>query len=299
MSHKFKFSIIMAIAVLFFLSTGAFAAAPAKMAGKVFIYDNGNGIARIHTYMAPFKAAANTSHVIELKDKLVLVDMQFVEAFAKEFRAYVDSLGKPVDRIYLSHEHPDHWFGSIAFQDAKVYALEGVIGFVKKIGPAIIKKKGKPAAIPNFAGTVKLGTEKIGGLTFEFSQFQNSESGNALVIALPELKTLIVQDLIYSNCHLYMGHDSFNVWISTLEKLKAQYKDYEWFLGGHGEPATTTAVIDNNIVYLNEANKAFDMAGGDLNKIKEYLFKRFPDLKAQFFVPFSVGIALKKPNQHK
>ncbi len=53
--------------------------------GRIFVFDNGNGIARIHTYMAPFKAAANTSCIIELKNSLVLVDMQFADGFAKEF----------------------------------------------------------------------------------------------------------------------------------------------------------------------------------------------------------------------
>ncbi len=267
--------------------------------GRVFVYDNGNGIARIHTYMSPFKAAANTSNIIELKDRLIIVDMQFAEVFAKEFRAYADSLGKPIDRIYLSHEHPDHWLGSIAFQDVKVYALQEVIDFVKQNGEAIIKKKNKPGKVPNFANAISAGKEVIGGLTFEFATYKNAESMSTLVIALPELKTLIAQDLLYSNTHLYLGHDNFDLWIAVLETMKKSYGDYEWFIPGHGEPRATTGLIDSNIAYLLEANKAFDMAGGDLKKIQAHLYDRFPTLKAQFFVPFSVGIALKNPNQHK
>ena len=267
--------------------------------GRVFVYDNGNGLGRIHTYMSPFKAAANTSSIIELKDRLVIVDMQFVDVFAKEFRAYADSLGKPIDRVYLTHEHPDHWMGSIAFQDIKVYALQGVTDFVKQNGEAIIEAKGKPGAVPNFAKSITAGKKVIGGLSFEFTTYENAESMEALVIALPDLNTLIAQDLLYSQTHLFLGHDNFDRWISALEDLKTRYSDYDWFIPGHGMPQATSGLVDDNIEYLREANTAFDQAGGDLNKIQEHLYSRFPDLKARFFVPFGVGIALKHPNQHK
>lgn len=67
----------------------------------------------------------------------------------------------------------------------------------------------------------------------------------------------------------------------------------------YGAPQTTTKLIDDNIKYLREANVAFDLAGGDLKKIQEHFYDRFPDLKARFFVPFGVGIDLKNSNQHK
>ncbi len=295
-----KKSMLIALFLTFLLPFSTFAAGVFKSnGGRIFVYDNGNGIAKVHTYMSPFKAAANTSTIIELKDRLIIVDMQFAAAFAQEFRAYADSLGKPIDRIYLSHEHPDHWMGSIAFQDLKVYALQSVIDFVQQKGETIIKAKNKPGKVPQFAKAVNAGKEVIGGLTFEFSIFKNAESMEALVIALPELKTLIAQDLLYSNTHLYLGNDSFDIWIEALDKIKKQFNDYEWFIPGHGEPQSTPRLIDDNITYLTEANAAFASSGGDLEKIKEYLFARFPQLKAKFFVPFGVGIALKNPNQHQ
>jgi len=293
-------NILITLLVVFIMPLASLSADMLKTnGGRIFVYDNGNGIARIHTYMSPFKAAANTSSIIELRDRLVIVDMQFADVFAKEFRSYADSLGKPIDRIYLSHEHPDHWMGSIAFQDVRVHALQGVIDFVRQNGETILKKKGKPGKVPNFGNAVTAGKEMIGGLTFEFATYKNAESADALVIALPELKTLIAQDLLYSNTHLYLGQDSFDLWIAALETMKKNYGDYEWFIPGHGEPQTTTGLADDNIVYLHEADKAFDIAGSDLKKIQEHLYGRFPDLKARFFVPFSVGIALKNPNQHK
>ncbi len=267
--------------------------------GTVYVYDNGSGLAKVHTYMAPYQAAANTSVIIELTDQLIIVDFQFGEIFANEFRAYADSLGKKISRAYLSHEHPDHWMGSIAFQDIPTYALPEVVAFVKTKGDTILKKKGKPGKIPNFAGVVEPGTEKIAGLTFEFSKYKNSESHDALLIALPEVSTVIAQDLLYANSHFYLGNDNFNNWINSLQKMQQQYKNYQWFIPGHGAPQSSPLIISDNIAYLEETNRAFSTASGDKEKIKAQLLDKFPEYKCAFFLSFGLDHAMQRPQQHK
>src|SRR5205814_10503969 len=95
------------------------------------------GNVRIHTFISSFadNNIANATHIIESKSKLVLVDGQFLAPYARKFRYYADSLGKPIDRLYLSHRHPDHWFGlGTAFSDIPIYALPETISFVKEHG---------------------------------------------------------------------------------------------------------------------------------------------------------------------
>ena len=295
-THFIKITLVL-VSLLLITATIGTASDIVPRKGKVYIYDNGNGKVRLHTYRAPFEAAGNTSSIIELADKLIIVDFQFAEPFAREFRAYADTLGKKIERAYLTHEHPDHWMGAIAFQDVNTYALPEVADFVKKNGEAIIKKKGKPGKVPNFAEIVKPGTEVIDGVSLEFTKYDASESHHALVIALPELKALIAQDLLYSETHLYLGNATFDNWIKSLEKIKSQYGDYEWFIQGHGEPRSTVLVIDENIEYLQEANMAFAEAKGDVEKIKEQLFSKYPRYKCRFFIPFSVPIALSNLQQ--
>ena len=71
------------------------------------------GDVRIHTFVSSFayNNIANATHIIESRNRLVLVDGQFLAPYAQKFRSYADGLGKPIDRVYLSHRHPDHWFG--------------------------------------------------------------------------------------------------------------------------------------------------------------------------------------------
>src|SRR5271156_1651863 len=97
------------------------------------------GDVRIHTFVSAFTDdnIANATHIIESKNRLVLVDGQFLAHYALEFRKYADDLaetsGKRIERLYLSHSHPDHWFGlGTAFSDSKIaiYALPETINFI-------------------------------------------------------------------------------------------------------------------------------------------------------------------------
>src|SRR6266704_2553896 len=97
------------------------------------------GDVRIHTFVAAFtdNNIANATHIIESKNTLVLIDGQFLAPYATEFRKYADSLGKPIERLYLSHRHPDHWFGlGTAFSDITIYALQETMSFIQEHGEA-------------------------------------------------------------------------------------------------------------------------------------------------------------------
>ncbi len=94
---------------------------------------------KIHTYLSN---ALQATHIIESENSLVLVDSQFMAPFAVEFREYADSLGKPIERVIISHAHPDHFFGlGAAFEDLEdiVYALEGTRQFIEEVGPGMLE----------------------------------------------------------------------------------------------------------------------------------------------------------------
>ena len=75
------------------------------------------GIVTIHTLTSPVDFFANTTYLIETEHSLVAVDTQFLLPMAADMRAYADELGKPIDRMFITHEHPDHFLGGEAFAD--------------------------------------------------------------------------------------------------------------------------------------------------------------------------------------
>src|SRR5262249_13369968 len=153
---------------------------------------------------------ANATHIIETKNQLVLVDGQFLVPYAKAFREYADSLGKPIERLYLSHRHPDHWFGTgAAFSDVTIYALPETMSFIQEDGQASLSahwKRGGLApdriVVPEKAASP--GEEIIDGVRYVFDRVTDAEIDFDLTIRLPDLGVYFAQDLIYSGTHLYL-----------------------------------------------------------------------------------------------
>ena len=63
-----------------------------QMKGTVKILER--GWVRIHSYVSPGDSARVTSHIVEGPTSLVIYDAQFLVPYAKEARAYADSLNK-------------------------------------------------------------------------------------------------------------------------------------------------------------------------------------------------------------
>ncbi len=89
-------------------------------------------------------------------------------------------LGKPVDRIIVSHGHPDHWAGlellTARFPEAGVYSLSGVADFIRTAGEFMLgglrrnfgDKIASRVTVPSRA--LAIGTQTFDGTRIEFKQ---------------------------------------------------------------------------------------------------------------------------------
>lgn len=240
------------------------------------------GDVRIHTCVSSFAAGdiANATHIIETRNQLVLVDGQFFVPYARAFRDYADSLGKPIDRVYLSHRHPDHWFGlGAAFSDIDIYALPETTSFIAEHGEASRDDHWKfgdlvPDRVVVPGKVASPGEETIDGVRYVFDRVTDTEIDFTLTIRLPEVGVYFTQDLIYSGTHLYltqhMGH-----WMRVLREMLVS--DYELFMPGHGLPADKNEVA-RNIEYISAAQQAI---GNGLtgDSFKTFMLQRYPERK--------------------
>ncbi|WP_201779960.1 MBL fold metallo-hydrolase [Lentzea aerocolonigenes] len=240
------------------------------------------GDVRIHSFVSSFAYSniANATHVIETKNKLVLVDAQFLVPYARAFRDYADGLGKPIDRLYVSHRHPDHWFGlGAAFSDVSTYALAETMSFIKEHGEDSLSDHWKlgnlvPDRVVVPEQVVSPGDETIDGVRYVFDLVTDTETDFHLTIKLPELGVYFTQDLVYSGTHLYLSKDMGH-WIQVLQEMLLE--DYELFLPGHGLPADKNEIA-RNIEYLLAARQAIgDGLTGDA--FKSFLLQRYPERK--------------------
>ncbi|MFC1780874.1 twin-arginine translocation signal domain-containing protein [Planctomycetota bacterium] len=66
---------------------------------------------KFHVYTSPMAAGASASVIIETTDSLILQDVQQNKVQMDELKSLIQSIGKPLRRIYISHDHDHHWAG--------------------------------------------------------------------------------------------------------------------------------------------------------------------------------------------
>jgi|GEM_PF-446661 glyoxylase-like metal-dependent hydrolase (beta-lactamase superfamily II) len=257
--------------------------------GKIVITDT--GALRVHTYVAPDASVQVTSHIIETPNQLVLVDTQLLQTFAAEFRAYVDSLGKPIERVILSHAHPDHFLGGAQFTDVPFVTTPEIAAEVQAYVDA-----GSVAQVAGFAGesevpetinvpegALALGDLSIDGVSFTLERVTDAESTQQVNVLIPDAGVIVLQDLLYANVHFFPGINRPN-WIATLEGLRDSTQGYSTLLAGHGVP-TTRGELDQAIRYLTAAEAAVAQAS-TYEDIVAALQAEFPAHEGAGILPF-------------
>jgi len=246
-------------------------------APQVNVVHEASGV-HIHTFTSPEAFLANSTHIIESEHALVVVDGQFVVPYATQFRAYADGLGKPIDRVLLSHAHVDHYFGiGAAFGDVAVHALPETIAYLAEHGEAERAERAQQygpfvadrVVVPQHAITP--GTCFIDGVTYEMTSIASCEADVQLVVRLPELGVTVVQDLVYSGAHLYVTRGT-DAWIQALNDLAAS--DSTVFLAGHGPVAHADELLAN-AEYLQAAARIL-ASGADQASYRAQLLAAYP-----------------------
>src|SRR6202043_748811 len=159
------------------------AAAPGRM-GAILVRQFGP--VKIHSYLSPADGFQVNTQMIEGPTAVVIFDGQLLLPYANEVASYVQTLGKPVDRIILSHAHTDHWGGlqilTERFPDARVFALDGIADQIRARGPARLDRLrriyGDKAATKVTVPTEIIieGLQRIDGITYDFKRFVDAES---------------------------------------------------------------------------------------------------------------------------
>ena len=256
------------------------------------------GPLKIHSYLSPLDGFHVNTQMIEGSTAVVIFDGQLLLPYADEVASYVQTLGKPVDRIILSHAHTDHWSGlqvlTERFPDARVFALDGIADQLRARGQARLDsfrpiygdRIATKVTIPT--ETITEGVHRIDGITYDFKRFVDAESDLQLAALLPEQKVLMAFDLVFSpNEHAFTVVDHFDHWMIVLERLKV-LQGYDTITIVHDTPVHRSA-IDSTITYVKRA-KEIHAASADAKTYSESLKAAFPDRQQAGWVDFSAGI---------
>ena len=276
------------------------AAAPGRV-GAILVSEFGP--VKIHSYLSPADGLRVNTQMIEGPNVVVIFDGQLLLPYADEVASYVQTLGKPIDRIILSHAHTDHWGGlqvlTERFPDARVFALDGIADQIRARGPARLDglhrtygdKAATKVTVPT--ETIAEGLQRIDGVTYDFKRFVDAESDLQLAALLPEQKVLLAFDLVFSkNQHVFTG-ESLRSLVDRSRVAQGASRLRQDIIG-HDTPVDRSA-IDSTMTYVKRA-KEIHAASADAKTYSKNLKAAFPDLQQAGFVDLSASYFYAAPH---
>ena len=233
----------------------------------------------------------------------VLIDAQFTLADAKAAADTIRATGKHLTLVYVTHFHPDHYFGFAAlkqaFPDVKLVALPATVADIEKTWQDKVKvwKPMYKAAIPDLplipealAGTsLDLEGEKlelIGGL-------QGDAPDNSFVW-IPTLSTVVGGDIVYDAVFPWTAEttpESRKAWSDTLDKIAAL--NPKLVVPGHQKPEQKQD--PSNVKFTKDYLAAYDAALATSKSADELQAKvkaQYPDVALELILKLGAEASL-------
>lgn len=132
-----------------------------------------------------------TIQLLEGPTGLIVVDAGEAPEYAKTVLQLAESLNKPIEAVFISHDHPDHTGGLPAYDGLPIMTTSGILTNIKN-GPFP-----KPSNLDQVT-TMDNDEISIGGLSLKIHNYKDAEALEQIVIEAPELDTVVVQDLVYN-----------------------------------------------------------------------------------------------------
>jgi quinoprotein relay system zinc metallohydrolase 1 len=169
----------------------------------------------------------------------IVVDSGPSLGFGKALAALAERLtGRAVGRVYITHLHPDHSFGSAGFAEAEIHALPATRADLERDGAGFSDAMyrllhgwmaGTELILPQAAATE--GTVTFGGRKLSLMALSGHSAGD-LAILDEASGTLIAGDLVFHNRAPTTPHADLAKWHAALDRLAAT--PHRQCVPGHG-----------------------------------------------------------------
>jgi glyoxylase-like metal-dependent hydrolase (beta-lactamase superfamily II) len=288
-----KTKILLAAVILF--AVNAMASADFKLQTKV-ITSSPEGLLVNSTLVSGDKEA-------------ILIDAQLTQSDAHRVVAAVLESRKNLTTVYVTHAHPDHYFGfgviRQAFPNAKIVALPSVIKDINDTWEAKVKTW-KPVYGDNLTSSPVIPealqgtTLMLDGETMQiFGEVQGDAKNNSYVW-IPSLKTVVAGDVAYHGVYpwtLETTPAERKEWIKTLDKI-ASLKPAV-VVAGHKKPElkddpSSLQFTKNYLTYYDQALASSKTAEEFRSKINS----KFPQLSLDIILKLASDAAFSKEKKN-
>jgi glyoxylase-like metal-dependent hydrolase (beta-lactamase superfamily II) len=253
----------------------------------------------------------NSTLVYGEKDA-ILIDAPFTQIDALRVAMALLESKKNLTTVYVTHGHPDHYFGlgiiRQVFPNAKLVAIPAVVEDAKQTGADKIKVW-KPMYGDNLTANLVLPEAMAGTtLTLEGETLQivtgirGDTMSNSTYIWIPSLKAVISGDIVFAGLHPWTAESTpatRKEWIKALESISALKP--EIVVPGHKNPALKDD--PSSLVFMKDYLTYFDEALAAAGTRDEFVAKvkgKYPNLGLDIILNLGADASFKeKMNKEK
>jgi glyoxylase-like metal-dependent hydrolase (beta-lactamase superfamily II) len=247
-----------------------------------------------------------TSALVTGEKSAVLIDAQFTLADAKKVAEAVKATNKSLTTVYVTHWHPDHYFGfpaiQEAFPEAKLVALPETVLEIEKTWADKVKQwkplykdaiTDKPIVPQPLSGT----SLDVDGQTLDITGGVQGDDGNNSYVSIPGLGAVVTGDIVYDGVFPWTAEtnpETRKAWAGTLDKLAALSP--QLVVPGHQKPEQHQDPA--NLAFTKDYLAAFDTALAASKTAQELQAKikaQYPDAALDIVLQIGAETALPPP----
>lgn len=218
----------------------------------------------------------------------VLIDPPFTKADAHRVAAMVLDNGRRLTHIFVTHDHPDHFFSmdvlAQAFPDARIVAHPDVVDAIWRSLPFKVRRwspmlGANGPANPSAPRPLEGDTIDLEGHDLKILGPMWGDHAVSTALWSPSIKALFPGDMVFNQMHLWLGEhrlEDVAAWHAALSELALL--EPEIVVAGHALPGLPNdrSGIDFTLSYL-EAWPGLVAAAKDSKDLQARVQAAFPD----------------------
>jgi glyoxylase-like metal-dependent hydrolase (beta-lactamase superfamily II) len=233
---------------------------------------------------------ANSSTLIYGERDAVLVDTFLTAEQSKTLVDWVVASGKNLTTIYVTHGHPDHFFGLAQLLDrfprARAVATPEVVQAVQAYLASGRVETLRQALLPAHVPDRLLVPQALEGSELDLEGHKlvvvndgRTDTAHSTSLLVPSIALLVAGDAVYNGIHPYLGetdNQSRLEWISSLAKLESLKP--RTVIAGHKVPGNDDAPssIGETRKYLQDFNRLAE-ATTSPRELYDAMLKLYPN----------------------
>jgi glyoxylase-like metal-dependent hydrolase (beta-lactamase superfamily II) len=201
---------------------------------KLFIRKRASATQGVPPGKDDLKWVANTTTLIYGEREALLVDTFLSDAQTAELADWIAATGRRLSTIYITHAHPDHFFGLKLLRDrfpsARAVALPQVVESMHRaLAPDSVEnwKRRFPGQIPDRlvpAEALDDGTFSLEGYAIVAMEIGHTDTDHNTCLHVPSIGLVVAGDAVYNGTHPYLVESDgqgLSDWLAAIDEIEA------------------------------------------------------------------------------